>query len=340
MAEILEPERQNIRDNWLSKEHQIVRVHVRKLLNLGAHTTQRAESLHPTIKGTLNAQLSLEEACRRIGKELVSVFRSVEEEESRSWKNVPRTLDRQGFQDLIGKITLYALNLLAVEWEASHEPTLVWAGGCTDGYELPARFALPCCHWMVRAMREGFPIPLSLIHPRWWIQGPAFVSGDWVMGYYDTRLQPRPAFVDRYQDRGRQLLLGSAMDAVDFQQTLHKEAAERVADLVLRSTAQIIANERAITEQEQAVPAKLPEPVKETRTPAYLPTRRSTRRRGLIGLEVSEKQAREREKREKASKKEEQAQEQPTRAKKKQRVAAEIVDAQATQDFIICTPRT
>src|SRR2546423_1448141 len=70
------------------------------------------------------------------------------------------------------------------------------------------------------------------------------------------------------------------------------------------------------------------------------PPRRSTRRRGLIGLEVSEKQANDREKRENASKKEEQAREQPSRTKKKQRIAAEIIDVQATQDFIICTPRT
>src|SRR5438270_7129275 len=126
------------------------------------------------------------------------------------------------------------------------------------------------------------------------------------------------------------------MDAVDFQRTLHKEAAERVADLVQRSTAQIIANEKAIITREQTVPTRLPEPVRETRPVAFVPPRRSTRRRGLIGLEVSEKQAREREKREKASKKEELAREQPRRARKKQRVAAEIVDVQATQDFIIC----
>jgi hypothetical protein len=151
---------------------------------------------------------------------------------------------------------------------------------------------------MVRAMCENFPLPLSLIHPRWWLEGPAVVPVDWNMGYYDTRLDPRPAFIDRYADRGRQLLLGSAMDAVEFQRTLHKEAAERVADLVQRSTAQIIANEQAIIEHEREVPTCLPGPVIDTRPSAYIPPRRSTRRRGLIGLEVSEKQAWEQEKRE------------------------------------------
>src|SRR5438045_3804555 len=102
------------------------------------------------------------------------------------------------------------------------------------------------------------------------------------------------------------------MDAVEFQQTLHKGAAERITDLVQRSTAQIIANEQAIIDREREMPTRLPGPVIETRPTAYIPPRCTTRRRGLIGLETSEKQAREREKRKKAFKKETKLRGQPT----------------------------
>jgi hypothetical protein len=230
------------------------------------------------------------------------------------------------------------IDLLVVEWEASKDPTIVWTGGCLAACELPIRYGLPCRHWMSKAVECGYALPLSLIHPRWWLEGPAIVPDSWVMGYYDTHLQPRPEFLDQYQDRGRHMVVDSALATLEMQQTLPTEAAERIGDLMKRSAQQIMANEQAIIDREAEIPTRLPLPVAETRPAAFIPPRRSTRRRGLIGLEVSEKKARAREK---VAAKENKPQQMPTRVRKKQqRLAAEIVDKQETQDFIILTPST
>ncbi|KAI9769564.1 MAG: hypothetical protein M1839_003636 [Geoglossum umbratile] len=132
----------------------------------------------------------------------------------------------------------------------------------------------------------------------------------------------------------------STLTALELQRTLPAEAAERVADLMNCPTEQIVANKKAIVGQEKAIPTRLPPPVQETQPAAYIPVRHSTRRRGLIWTEVPEKQARAREKQQKAMKNQEEAQEQPTRTRKKQRLAAKTVDEQIEHDFVILTPLT
>src|SRR5205814_957402 len=104
--------------------------------------------------------------------------------------------DQLAFQNLFGKITLYAIDLLIVEWEAAKDSTIIWTGACSNACDLPTRYKLPCHHWLSRAVEKWMPIPLSLIHPRWWLDGPAIVLDDWIMGYYDTFLDPRLSFVD------------------------------------------------------------------------------------------------------------------------------------------------
>ena len=111
-----------------------------------------------------------------------------------------------------------------------------------------------------------------------------------------------------------------------------------MGDLLKRSAQQIINNEQAILNRETEVPTRLPPPVIKSRPAAFVPPHRSTRRRELIGFEVFEKRALAHEKLTQAMEKHEKAKEMPTRAKKKQRIAADIVDKQATQDFIILTP--
>ena len=71
---------------------------------------------------------------------------------------------------------------------------------------------------------------------------------------------------------------------------------------------------------------------------AFILPHRSTRCHGLIGLEVSEKKARAHEK---VAAMENKPQQIPTQVRKKQQhLAAEIIDKQETQDFIILTPST
>ena len=40
------------------------------------------------------------------------------------------------------------------------------------GCELLLRYSLPCKDHFLRAAIEGMPVLRSLLHPRWWVNGP------------------------------------------------------------------------------------------------------------------------------------------------------------------------
>ena len=72
--------------------------------------------------------------------------------------------------------------------------------GCTFSCELPARFCLPCKHWMYSSIKEECPLPLSLFYPRWLFNEPVILYDYWVMTW-DPELAPLaigPTLVDRY----------------------------------------------------------------------------------------------------------------------------------------------
>jgi MULE transposase domain len=78
---------------WRPKEKQILRFFTRRYSNLGAHSNQRSESIHPVTKEILNKQLSLEEAARRFRTTIQFRFRQLTVEETNSGGRLPRTLD-------------------------------------------------------------------------------------------------------------------------------------------------------------------------------------------------------------------------------------------------------
>jgi len=38
--------------------------------------------------------------------------------------------------------------------------------------EILLQFGIGCRHYLARAFYEGIPIPITLLHPRWWLGGP------------------------------------------------------------------------------------------------------------------------------------------------------------------------
>jgi hypothetical protein len=48
---------------------------------------------------------------------------------------------------------------------------------------IPPRLWLPCPHFMLPAAHTGTPIALSLLHPGWWLDGPAVVPATWKMEF-------------------------------------------------------------------------------------------------------------------------------------------------------------
>jgi hypothetical protein len=53
--------------------------------------------------------------------------------------------------------------------------------GCTFGCELPARYSLPCRHWMYISIVEKCPLPLLLFYPCWLFDRPAVLYNYWVI---------------------------------------------------------------------------------------------------------------------------------------------------------------
>ena len=99
----------------------------------------------------------------------------MDEEESKSYGPAMRTLDLRAFNSLIGQITEYAMNHITDDWEAckqavnagTHEELALKDCGC----ELLLRFSLLCKHHLLRACIAGTPIPRSLFHLQWWLNG-------------------------------------------------------------------------------------------------------------------------------------------------------------------------
>ena len=100
----------------------------------------------------------------------------------------PRLIDRNAFTLLIGKITHHAIGLVSRELDAAKSLaerilSIVPDGGsCVYDCELPLRYGLPCKCWLYKCIIDSVPIPVSLIHPRWFFDGPPYAVS-WQMTF-------------------------------------------------------------------------------------------------------------------------------------------------------------
>jgi len=286
------PEVTYLRKNWVVKEKQVCRAYTSFYANLGGYTTQRGESMHSVMKQSLNRQLGLSECCKRIARQLRTIHANLLAEEMLSMVHTPRVLDMTAFATVLGKITIFALDILAPEWTivTLAAPPLHWENGCHHNCSLPVQFGLPCRHWMARAFSEGFPLPFSLIHPRWWLSGGPVHAGAWEMGYYDAALDPQEQQPGRFSNRGRDLIMSSMHQVLDQQSHLLSEDAERIALQVVNNNAQVLAEMQALEERERQLPAEMPTPVPPNPNLQLKKKKGSTRKRALTGAEAAERQ--------------------------------------------------
>ena len=286
------PEVRYIKQNWVPKEKSVCRVHIYLLANLGVHSTQRAESMNATLKKTLHRQITLLEACRRLIREVQAFEAKLIVEEVNSMAFRSRILDTNGFAILLGKITSYAIDLMAPEWTAAAvpRPDSIWQGHCLYDCPLPSRYGLPCRHWMIRSVLEGFPLPLSLVHPRWWLAGSPVRTGGWTMGYYDAAIDPQERWVGGYRNRGRDIIMESVQHVLDQQSLLSPEQSEQVMRRMVASNNQILTEVQALQVRDQQVPPELPPPLPPNLSLQGRKQKGSTRKRALTGAEVSERQ--------------------------------------------------
>ena len=101
-------------------------------------------------------------------------------------------MDRRLFVHLAGLVTHATIDLISPELDLAkkwaekvnlgydkHE--LPRGEGCIKDCDLPLRYGLPCQCWLFSCVQLDIPIPLSLIRPRWFFDGPAKVAPKWMI---------------------------------------------------------------------------------------------------------------------------------------------------------------
>ena len=231
-------ERAYMKDNWFPKEPQVISCYTRRERNAGAESTQRNEGMHPVIKAVTNPQTSLETAINSMQSELKRLYRSLREVEERSRIDGPRAVDLEAFHLLIGHVSIWAMEKINPEWIAAKElATLdIEEGPCHC--DIYIQWALPCRHYLLRACREGFPIPMALLHPRWWLDGPLRVSPNWMPRYYDQTLDPDDSYPERYSNQNTNRFLTATANL----QTLHQNLPRPQADLLVKQLTEFQTN--------------------------------------------------------------------------------------------------
>ena len=147
-----------------------LRLYTRMYPNLGAHSNQRSESIHPVTTQILNKNLSMKKATKRLGETIKSKFRELSETEATAGSKLPRLIDLQAFKWLANTVTYQAINRLAPKWEATkkgyQDGSLRASLGPHTHCELLIRYSIPCKHHLRQVCLDEAPIPRSLLHPR------------------------------------------------------------------------------------------------------------------------------------------------------------------------------
>lgn len=187
MDVLLPAERSYVQSYWCPKSAQVLHVHTNKFRNLGAHSTQRNEGMHPAIKAFLNPKLNLDEAIRLLTRHFHTLDDDINaaEHQSRLKRHHGLHLDPSGnnsFSILEGHVTLHCINLIKHEWMAAFQPSFTPSDDDCYSCPITLQYGLPCVHWLYPYASLQETIPLSPIHPRWHLDTNAWdPRGEWTM---------------------------------------------------------------------------------------------------------------------------------------------------------------
>jgi hypothetical protein len=193
--------RDYMEQTWQPKEPRVARCHTSRFFNLGMRSSQRVESYHPVLKQMTNGQLSLENSAIMLIRTLDRIVDDLETQRENELKGYSRLAQATTFALLRMNITNYALTKIALEWDdlvrsmaipSSQPPEM---GNCAC--PLLVQFGLPCIHHLYPFWLSGQPIPRSLCHPRWWVNGPPIIDRFWAPStgsHLVIRAEPQPIF--------------------------------------------------------------------------------------------------------------------------------------------------
>jgi hypothetical protein len=196
------------------REQHFLRLYTRTYHNLGVHSTQRNEGYHPIAKRRLTKSLPLSKAIQYLVEDQKGLLAEHHRRLNHNRKFRPNLLDLSVFQEVADSLTHYCLAKAMVEWditkslrdrvlagyeeEEKFDPT----AGCLYLCQLPLRFGIPCRHWMYLSFSPSLEnknegdiyrqLPLSLFHPRWYLDGPSVVRDPWRITWDESIYKPLP----------------------------------------------------------------------------------------------------------------------------------------------------
>jgi hypothetical protein len=117
-------------------------------------------------------------------------------------------------------------------------------------------------------------------------------AGRWMLGYYDTALDPEEHLKDRFTNKGKDLIIDSVHEVLSRQSHLLSEDAERIAMSMVAHNAEVMAEIDSLEERNHQIPGVLPEPRPPRTNLQYRKSKGSTQKHALTGAEAAERQER------------------------------------------------
>lgn len=285
MAAMKPDERTYIDTHWRPKERQVIRCYTSLNPNLNCFSSQRDEGLHPMVKTVLNHQIRLDEAVRRLDEEMTAALERLQEAEQNDKARNRRVLEANTWYLIREVVASWALKTVEVQWtqlsrfRAMNAPLPL----CQCAYV--ERFGLPCLHYLERAWNEHLPIPLTLIHSRWWYRGGIDSRQDWRPTYSD---QPRVEPVNRLVlERPRLEIVETTNELLAYRETLTREQQDLLDQDQVRSTAQILSDARLRQSINAAIPRTLPAPIPKPAWNRYAKAHDKVKKRMMTGTEAA-----------------------------------------------------
>ena len=237
------------------------------------------------VKKNLNKNLTISAAVEALVENTSQLAEQYNERINKDRKTLPVMMDKRAFKSVKSLLTHYAIKMVNMEYIKAKELSdeidrgevrpfeLDDAVGCTFGCQLPARFRLPCKHWMMQFYLRNKPLPVSLFHPRWLLDGPPVVHS-WKMATslpsLDTSPPPNRSRVGspsldtaapriRYPDNGEQLIIDAATKAIQKLKSLPPGEKEGYASGFDQLASKLTFKQDELTSSRQAMPAELPD---------------------------------------------------------------------------------
>src|SRR5271156_3730043 len=118
--------------------------------------------------------------------------------------------------------------------------------------------ALHC--YLARYAASGQPIPLTLIHTRWWLNGPIATDTEWTHDHAPLRTD---AGVGTLLDDNRNLVTGTTQEVLVIRDQLNHKDQARVDGHLQRANQAALQLAQAALERQQAGQFDLPDPIRQ-----------------------------------------------------------------------------